>query len=484
VDPTFTGVGNGSAQAPWKAFEDGNPHQAAQWDTINRALVSNDVILYFSARQAGSDAAEQILGAVRVMRTDKSTHRLTLDGMSQYNTNDASPSWAEYTGSNKMRLAMTSGCCFSIGWDDDVQQDYITIRGFEVTGSGARIRWGGSSSVLEYIWSHDVTTLGATVQFNAAVSDYPACSDFGKAHDITVRNNLIERGIGEGLYMAGNYLLTTDGGCPTYGNTHSDILIESNTIRDPGIHGDQGDGIDLKAGLMNVTVRNNVIHNTHTADEGGDGITALGVFAPAQTNYLIERNRIFSGLGSGVMLLAQNGTVVRNNLIYNMGGPGIYLAGDRTFPINRVEVYNNTLAANVGPGALFDYTFGVGFKNNLLLSNHTGHGGDQLVQAHSTAITSDYNLFAPTGGSVLEGAHSIVHPSTTGIVVDLATGDFYLVAQSPAKNTGVSLGATGFSSDLDGLFRPQETAWDIGAYEFGAAQPAAAKKYRIVDGKR
>src|SRR5438105_699302 len=94
--------------------------------------------------------------------------RLTLDGMSKYNTNDTQPSWADYRGPSKMRLTMRSGCCFSIGWDDDVQRDYITIRGFEVTGSGARIRWGDSYSVLEYIWSHDVTDLGATVQFNAA----------------------------------------------------------------------------------------------------------------------------------------------------------------------------------------------------------------------------------------------------------------------------------------------------------------------------
>jgi len=33
------------------------------------------------------------------------------------------------------------------------------MRGFEVTGSGARITWGGSHTVLENIWSHDVTTL-------------------------------------------------------------------------------------------------------------------------------------------------------------------------------------------------------------------------------------------------------------------------------------------------------------------------------------
>src|SRR5262249_27915114 len=164
----------------------------------------------------------------------------------------------------------------------------------------------------------DVTTLGATVQFGPAVSNYPVCQDLGKDNDITVRNNTIERGIGEGVYIAGTYHSTAYGGCLSYGNTHSDILIESNTCNNLDGNGDQGDGIDLKAGLMHVTVRNNVITNTHPPGGGGDGIVSEGVFAPAKTNYLIEGNHIFNGTGFGIALLGQNGTVVRNNLIYNM----------------------------------------------------------------------------------------------------------------------------------------------------------------------
>jgi hypothetical protein len=78
-----------------------------------------------------------------------------------------------------------------------------------------------------------------------------------------VRNNLIERGIGEGIYVAGTHTLTRYGGCPAYGNTHRDILIEGNTVREPGSNGEQGDGIDLKGGLLNVTVRRNGIRNAY-----------------------------------------------------------------------------------------------------------------------------------------------------------------------------------------------------------------------------
>src|SRR5262245_52225583 len=64
VDPTYTGsTQNGTAAAPWRSFQDGNANQASQWAAINSALATNDVIIYFSARQAGSDTAEQITGS-------------------------------------------------------------------------------------------------------------------------------------------------------------------------------------------------------------------------------------------------------------------------------------------------------------------------------------------------------------------------------------------------------------------------------------
>jgi hypothetical protein len=125
----------------------------------------------------------------------------------------------------------------------------------------ASITWSALPESLVSSVSTVVMAVGAMVQLNAAVSDYPACQNFGKGQDITVRNSLIERGIGEGIYIAGTYTFTRYRGCPTYGNTHRDILIGSNTVREPGSNGEQGDGIDLEGGLLNVTARRNVIQN-------------------------------------------------------------------------------------------------------------------------------------------------------------------------------------------------------------------------------
>jgi hypothetical protein len=483
VDPASTGAGNGTAQSPWNSFQDGNPSQNAQWSAINSALATNDVIVYFSARQAGSDTAEQILGStgpgsvIRVRRTDTSSHRLTLDGMSKYNTNDSSASWADYTGSNRMRLTMTGGCCFSIGWDDDVQRDYITIRGFEVTGSGARIRWGGSYSVLENMWVHDVTTLGATVQFNEAVSG--SCRLYGIDHDITVRNNVIQRGIGEGIYIAGNYNLADDDGCttgPNAGDNHYDILIENNTLTDTGLNGDQGDGIDLKAGLYNVTVRGNTISFTHAGGKddcaGGDGIVTLGQMplSTHDSNYLIENNVIHdlgcsngSDASNGMSLGALHSATIRNNVVYNIPATGIVAwtrESGRTPNDQRIRIYNNTVYGAGGGLGFSDFDDAPVLRNNLLVNNAVS------IQGNPPGIDSDYNLLSPTGSRLPEGTDSIVLGSTPGILANPGGGDFHLMPGSPAIAKGVDLDATGFATDISGSARPPGPAWDIGAYQF------------------
>ena len=487
VDPTYAGTTQtGAATTPWTSLLETDSDFATKWNAITSGLATNDVIIYFSARQAGSDTSEQLVppnGATLFINRgcrvgtpncisgvdNTGSHRLTLDGMSLYNTNDTTPNWVAYTGAHKFKINCSNTCgSMSIGWGDDNQRDYVTIRGFEVTGAGARIRWGGNYSYLEYMWVHDVTNLGAEVQFNAAVSDYPACIDLGKDHDITIRNNLIERGVDEGLYIAGTYNYTRYGGCPSYGNTHSDILIENNTIRDPGANGGEGDGIDLKMGLINVTVRNNVIQNPHNAGEGG-GINSPGVFPPARTNYLFEGNRIFDGTADsthysgGITLGGQNGTVIRNNLIYNTpGGAGINIAGDPTFPNSAVEIYNNTIYGNAG-GVGFGDTHGAILRNNLVFANGTGL---QIDGYNSDGIDSDYNLLAPTGSGFTEGSHSLVQSMTTRIVVNSGGADFQLASGSAAIDRGVSLAATGFANDIVGVTRPQGPAWDIGAYEY------------------
>jgi hypothetical protein len=289
------------------------------------------------------------------------------------------------------------------------------------------------------------------------VTDFPNCMDLGKSHDITVRNILVERGIGEGLYIAGTYLYTSDGGCPDTGNNHSDILIEGNTVRDPAVNGGEGEGLDLKAGLLNVTVRNNTFVNPHN----GNGIDLLGTFDSARSNYTIEGNLIVNSTAyAGLTLQSIHGVVIRNNIIYNSTRTGIALSGDTTYSNSDVEIYNNTLYHN-GAAIGIDHVDGIIIKNNLILDNRSP--GNYSTSTH---ITSDYNLWAPTNARWSEGPDSIIQRNTSGLVQDAASADFHLAVGSPAIGKGTSLSATGFATDISGNSRPRATAWSIGAYEF------------------
>ena len=168
--------------------------------------------------------------------------------------------------------------------------DYVTVRGFEATGRSGRVVFGGSHVVVEHMYSHDIAAVGANRMLHGAV-DSDGTETFGRLKDITIRNNLIERGEGEGIYVGGNCRTKAYGGWPAYGNNHSDVPIEQNTIRDAGLNGGEGDGIGVKTDLRNVTIRGNLIDRLHPMPEV-TGIVCEGVVGEVHSDYLMKGNRI------------------------------------------------------------------------------------------------------------------------------------------------------------------------------------------------
>ncbi len=411
---------------------------------------------------------------INVLRTDKSVNRLTIDGMSKYNTDDAHPAWADYSGPCRMRIKLGGGGGgLAIGIDAYQAQypmNHVTVRGFETTGDGARVQFGGNDATVEHLYIHDIMQDDPSLGLHPAIGDHHTVF-LGRLANMTIRKVVIERGMGEGMYIASNYRLDSDGGWPEYGNTHTNILIEDNIIRDSGLHRGQGEGIDAKTGLMNVTVRGNVIERTHPADVSG--ISLEGVFGDVRSNYLIEGNRV-SGAGNGIRISGQNGAVIRNNVICYNGGSGLAVSAGGEVISRDVAVYNNTIYGNDGPGISFGGCDGVTVQNNLVFGNNARWGtGAQITVRDSSHITSDYNLLSPPDPGLPEGPHSILieddavwRTHNGGVVVGLARRDLHLAPSSPAIDKGADLSATGFASDFDGTPRPQGKGWDIGAYEW------------------
>jgi hypothetical protein len=470
VDPTYIGGSNdGSAGHPWTSLT--GTASSPQWMAINSALATNNVIVYFSARTAADDVAEVVHTSVDLWRTDTSTHRLTLDGMSLYNTNDAAPVWMPQNGTSRFHIDITSGS-LSIGVQSNnssYPMHYTTIRGFELSGASGRALVAGNATVFEYNFVHDVSVTGATVQFQAAVRDYPDCRAlFGNLHDITFRKNVIQRGQGESIYVAGTYTRQSDGGCLSWGNTHSDILIESNQISDAGSNGGEHDGIDLKAGLTNVTIRRNLIADRPS---GTKAITALGVFYSAGTccigNYVIEDNVFLRNAGSAIVLQKQNGGVVRNNTSH--GGGDFETSGDdnTSYWISQnVAFFNNTIQGNANGGIGLLYANTLTVQNNLIFDNSTANA----IQGSSTVTNAfeDFNVYTVGTSQISNGGHSKLVSSTSGLVVDATNGNFQLASGSIAIGSGINLITTGFGTDIVGARRQATAPWDVGAYTVGS----------------
>jgi hypothetical protein len=98
----------------------------------------------------------------------------------------------------------------------------------------------------------------------------------------------------------------------------------------------------------------------------------------------------------------------------------------------------------------------------------------------------DYNLYLQSSGHVMcapgqtayTQAEFAAYQSETGrdahslaadpLFLDPAGADFHLQVGSPAIDQGVD---TGIAVDIEGTARPQGDGWDIGAYEYHAAEP-------------
>src|SRR2546430_7053537 len=157
VDPNWGGSVSGSASSPWRSLD------SSAWGTINAALASDSVTVYFSARATGSDTDQTTTTQLEILRTNASSRRLTLDGMSQYNTSDTSPSWAPYSGTSRFKIigggsAITSG---NFGTGTASPRNFITVRGFKASGTDQGIVLANISNfILEF---NDVSNTGNTL---------------------------------------------------------------------------------------------------------------------------------------------------------------------------------------------------------------------------------------------------------------------------------------------------------------------------------
>ena len=337
-----------------------------------------------------------------------------------------------------------------------------------------------------------IENAGASMYPNSNPDTYFMGVNVG-ASSPTITNNVITKNYGYGIEVY-------NGGALISGNTITYTSTQYDPQQDYGCDYDDGDGIFVEGAATSVTttISNNTIEfNVGHCEGGGIGLYA----APLSTiisNNIIANNR---SLGYGGGLYEVNGSVsLYQNLIYNnvsgVAGGGVYLGmgsednatGPLTVFITNNTIYGNTISLNPliedawvdgSQVALPGYVSQLGFFNDLIIANDSYSAiacwpsYQYLSGAPPVVLNSDVRN---AGGAAYGGWCTSPAGNTGNISADPkfnnpSSGDFHLLAGSPAIDTGFNAAPGLLSTDFDGNPRIQnatgagEPIVDMGVYE-------------------
>lgn len=310
------------------------------------------------------------------------------------------------------------------------------------------LRISGSSAVILIAMTR-TRFVGNELTCPTGDNGFSACFIVAQSEQIAVLGNIIHRAGAAGasklyhsLYLGtdanhievGWNVIEDNNSCRGI-QVHSTSLSASNgfnqydiSLHDNVIRGQVCDGIALATvdpSRGPIQVFNNIIYDVGKGPDPRDG-------AAGYTCVYVAGGVNNGSPGSGVV-------EVFNNTLYNCGSRGGGSAGAISRP-NR----NSALSLNL--------------RNNLVYQTSA-----------EPYLTSDTYAGLITGSNNLwYGSPSAPPPLTRNVmldprVVNVAAADFHLQATSPAIDAGV---LTSAATDFDGVRRPQQSAPDIGAFEY------------------
>ncbi|MCP4900544.1 MAG: hypothetical protein GY906_26575, partial [bacterium] len=287
----------------------------------------------------------------------------------------------------------------------------------------------------------------------------------GSTHDnvdIIVRNNTIYRVQGTGISLVGKRWLVED----------NEVSHSLDTNTDTGTHvGGDSDAIRFM-GSQHV-IRNNYLHDSLDEEQLGDphidAFQTFSVYPDSQFAFdiLIEGNYC---VNFGQMLMIEDNSqasggvdavhhvTLRNNIFWRT----------RAGAINGGHVEHFTFVNNVVADITY-FAVGLQLSPYLTVENNIFYHdtGSQILDEESKIGSRwDYNIYFPDFAWPPKQPEFDQH-SMFGVDPDFVApgmGDFHPGIDSPARDMGHEL--PGFNYDHDGLARPQNFGWDIGAYEY------------------
>lgn len=327
----------------------------------------------------------------------------------------------------------------------------------------------GHSHEIAYNEIHDFGTIGRTPETG---------NGMGIIQNSTAPSNWNEK-----IYIHHNNVY--DNGGDSYqcqsspGNRWHHYYVE---LAHNNFHHNGEDAIDIKDGHY-FKVYNNLLH-----DNAANGIVTHSNL-PAH-DFEFYNNTIYNNGWWGIGLMDGARWNIFNNIVYNNAFDqdcidgnytpiGVNASGSDIYVVHNV-IYNN------GPKA--GYLGSAVFQNNIVMNNgQSGYfdckGNPSWGNMHITSSgTISHNYVFPTSPGIT--GTSTITSNDPGLT-DISNYNFTLSKDSPLKDTGTSLGlGSSFSCDFNGVSRPQDSGWDIGAYEYSeklhSSNPSAPRNLQVL----
>lgn len=276
-----------------------------------------------------------------------------------------------------------------------------------------------------------------------------------------------------------------------YSDIHNNLVYWTGGYTDQIDHGIVIGGHDHK-------IYNNIVWTD--TDTGGYAIKFDGESGGADCyGGQIYNNLILRwGIGIGVMD-CQGSTLIANNTIYNQNagsigstsasgkhGIAVSVGGGGATP-NTIVRNNIIYYPAIGASYAHMLYLNGSCTNTTITNNLFYHSGnnERFRVGGTSALTMSYmeNTWSGSGGNLFQN-NIIANPSFSGgvhTVSNLPYAGFNIngypvrsglsiLANSVAVSSGYNMSAY-FNKDILGVSRPQGSAWDIGAYEYGGTTP-------------
>lgn len=352
-----------------------------------------------------------------------------------------------------------------------------------------------TSGVAEMVTGTNATTGAITVttndggRFTIRVPGNNACIRFANPGlsywhisnfycDMSAQTNGTDENGENGIYLTGGSSFNDIGNFEAaygYGNgvgfNNNGGNSDSNRIHDCHVHhfndlnGPGNSGVMRPNGAYGFYYDSgsNIIENCEIDHNGGYGIHLYN-FTPSGGNNVIRNNFVHhngvaglsAGSNFGILISQGVGDQVYGNVVYaNNGGIQVYSAETNAL------VANNTVVGNSAIAGIEIQTFtgsGNVVRNNVLYNNANGCGSAQLSDCDRVL----YSL----ASSTLD--HNVSTTSDPGFNNAAASPPDYSLTSSATTliDQGSSTGVSGIvTTDILSVSRPQNSVYDIGAYE-------------------